>query len=132
MIQETITIASQHEHYWVDITHQVARVAGRAPGASGIAHIFSPHTTAGVCIQENADPPLRDDINRAFTTLFLKKNGWGHCEDNASSHMKTVVTGSGLHVPCADGRLLLVQWQAIYLCEYDGPRKGQVIVTVMV
>ena len=98
--------------------------------AEGLATVFVPHTTAGVAIQENADPPLKQDITSAFARLFPWDGGYKHGEDNAAAHMKALLVGPSVQVPFAKGQLLLGTWQAIYLCEFDGPRQRRAIVHV--
>ncbi len=104
--------------------------AGASGQEEGIVTVFVPHTTAGVTIQENADPPLRGDITRALDRLFPWNGGWSHCEDNAASHMKAVVVGSSVQVILSGGKLVLGTWQDIFLCEFDGPRTRDVIIKV--
>src|SRR5262245_18248282 len=93
---------------WVDITPEVQETVGAAGGPpEGVATVFVPHTTAGITIQENADPPLKRDITRAFDRVFPWDGGWGHCEDNAASHMKAAAVGSSAQVIFSGRKLLL-------------------------
>jgi secondary thiamine-phosphate synthase enzyme len=124
-----LSIQTRHHDDWQDITTPVRDAVTQARFEQGVVHLFVPHTTAGLTIQENADPPLRMDITRAFERLFPWVGDYGHCEDNAAAHMKTALVGSATQVPVEHGKLLLGTWQAIYLCEFDGPRQRDVILT---
>ena len=126
-----IQVRTRGHDDWVDITSQIQDVVREAGGPSeGVVTVFVPHTTAGITIQENADPPLRDDISSALDRIFPWKADWKHCEDNASSHMKAAVVGSSVQVIFSGGELLLGTWQDIFLCEFDGPRTREVIIKV--
>ena len=125
-----IQVRTRSRDDWVDITRQVEEAAIASELPEGVVTVFIPHTTAGVTIQENADPPLREDITRALDRLFPREGGYSHCEDNAASHMKATVVGSSIQVVFSGGSLLLGTWQDIYLCEFDGPRTREVIIKV--
>jgi len=127
MIQK-IKVQSRNRDDWVDITSQVEKAVRECGLPEGVATVFVPHTTAGITIQENADPPLRGDITRALDRVFPWSGGWNHCEDNAASHMKTTVVGSSVQVIFSGGKLFLGTWQNIFLCEFDGPRTRNVII----
>ncbi len=129
MIQQ-FSVRTRSRDDWVDITGEVDKILKGCGLSEGVATVFIPHTTAGITIQENADPPLRDDISRALDRIFPWKGGWRHCEDNAASHMKTTVVGSSVQVIFSEGKLLLGTWQNIFLCEFDGPRTRKVVVKV--
>jgi len=124
-----IKVRTKAHDDWVDITREVEETVRdpEAP-AEGVATVFVPHTTAGVTIQENADPPLRGDISKALDRIFPWGADWSHCEDNAAAHMKAAVVGSSVQVVFAGGKLLLGTWQDIFLCEFDGPRAREVII----
>jgi len=126
----TIKVQTRDRDDWVDITAE-ARAAVRESGMSeGILTVYIPHTTCGVAIQENADPPLKRDITRALGGLFPWRDSYGHGEDNAAAHMKAVFTGPSVQVPFEKGELMLGTWQDLYLCEFDGPRTRSVIFRV--
>ncbi len=115
---------------WVDITSTVRDVVRGSDLAEGVVTVFVPHTTAGITIQENADPPLKDDITNALDRIFPWRGSYGHCEDNAASHMKTCLMGSSAQVVFEGRELILGTWQNIFLCEFDGPRTRQVVIRV--
>jgi secondary thiamine-phosphate synthase enzyme len=112
----------------VDITDRVARLVGQAEG-HGLAFIYVPHTTAGITIQENADPDVQHDLLLKLESLVPKGEAYyQHNEGNSDSHVKTALVGNSVQVLVERGRLVLGQWQGIYLCEFDGPRERTVLV----
>jgi len=116
---------------FVDITAEVNR-ALRAEGVSeGVCHIFVPHTTAGVTINENADPDVTRDILATLAALVPRDGRYRHAEGNSDAHVKASLMGSSALVPVQGGRLTLGTWQAVYLCEFDGPRRRRCIVTAI-
>lgn len=126
-----ITVQSRQRVELIDITSQVQELIAQYKITSGACLIFVPHTTAGVFINENADPDVERDILAALSRLVPHKGDYFHREGNSDAHIKTVLTGSSVLVPIAQGRLDLGTWQAIYFAEFDGPRRRQVIVTFL-
>ncbi|MEJ5349783.1 MAG: secondary thiamine-phosphate synthase enzyme YjbQ [Desulfosoma sp.] len=114
----------------VDITSSVAEKVREAGIADGICFIYVPHTTAGVTINEGADPAVMDDVLRTLDHLIPWTAHYRHTEGNAAAHIKTTLTGSSVSVLVEKGRLLLGTWQRIFLCDYDGPRTRTVHVGV--
>jgi secondary thiamine-phosphate synthase enzyme len=127
MIQQ-FSIKTRSRDDWIDLTATVRQIVRECGLDEGIATVFIPHTTAGVTIQENADPPLRDDITRTLDRIFPWHGAYQHCEDNAAAHMKTCYMGSSVQVIFENGALILGTWQNIFLCEFDGPRTRNVVV----
>jgi len=116
----------------VEITDRVARALRQAGAGSGAVLVFSPHTTAGIAIQENADPDVRHDVLLALENAVparAARGAYRHAEGNTDAHVKSALVGSSQWVPVEDGRLVLGTWQGIYLCEFDGPRHRQVHLT---
>ena len=110
----------------IDITEEVNRVLPQSIPC-GICHIFCPHTTAGITINENVDPDVRFDILKKLDLLVPRKEGfYRHAEGNSAAHVKASLLGNTVTVPVRNGRLRLGTWQGIYLCEFDGPRTRQV------
>lgn len=107
-----------------------APVAAAVPhGLSGICHVFCLHTTAGLTINENADPDVVHDILGELERLVPWRNpAFRHGEGNSAAHVKAMLTGAAVTVPVHAGRLQLGTWQGIYFCEFDGPRDRQVLV----
>lgn len=129
-MQKVIQIETRSHDDWRDITAQVQACVDQSQEADGVVTVFVPHTTAGVAIQENADPPLKTDITNALARLFPWEGDYRHGEDNAAAHMKAMLAGPSVQVPFAKKRLLLGTWQAIYFCEFDGPRQRRVVIHV--
>ncbi len=116
----------------LDITDEVRRVVRDSRVKEGIVVVFVPHTTAGVMIQEGADPDVRRDLLAKLDRLIPKdEDFYKHAEGNSDSHLKALLTGSSAQLILEQGRLILGQWQAIYLCEFDGPRTREVVVKVV-
>jgi secondary thiamine-phosphate synthase enzyme len=117
----------------VEITGEVRRVVRESGAAEGLCALFVRHTTAAVTVNENADPDVQRDMLHALRTL-LPQHGMNfrHGEENSDAHVKTSLVGPSVTVPFSGGELLLGRWQGIYLCEFDGPREREVVVTMIV
>ena len=122
-----ISVSTPSREVLVDITRQVQEaVAMSEPALTGMVGVFVPHTTAGVTINEGADPAVARDIVEALARLVPRNAGYRHGEGNADAHVKASLIGSHVAVPVEDGRLRLGTWQSIYLAEFDGPRTRRV------
>ncbi|NQU41267.1 MAG: YjbQ family protein [Lentisphaerae bacterium] len=119
---KTLTLQTNGRTHFVDITAQVAAAAQELGIDQGILTIFVPHTTAGVTINENADPDVTADMELVLDRMVPWSGGYAHGEGNTAAHVKASMMGSSAHVIVADGKLQLGIWQAIYFCEFDGPR----------
>jgi secondary thiamine-phosphate synthase enzyme len=126
----TFQVTSRRRAELVDITERVAEAVERSGVAEGLCHVFVPHTTAGVTINEGADPDVAADIVSHLTELVPKEAAFEHAEGNSDSHIKAVLVGSSCSAPVRGGKLGLGTWQAIFLCEWDGPRTRNVEVAV--
>jgi secondary thiamine-phosphate synthase enzyme len=115
----------------IDITDEVQNIVSKSKVKEGICFIFCPHTTAGLTINENADPAVRRDIINALNKLLPENAGYAHTEGNADSHIKSSLLGSSLTVFVEHGQLALGTWQGIYFCESDGPRSREIWVKVI-
>ena len=115
---------------FIDITRKVAEIVRRSQVKQGICQVFVPHTTAGVTINENADPDVVDDLLSALNTMAPALR-YRHGEGNSPAHLKSLLTGSSVMVPVEAGILQLGTWQGIYFCEYDGPRQRKVQVQII-
>ncbi len=116
----------------VDLTAQLQKLAATEGLQDGMMIVFVPHTTAGVCINENADPTVKSDVLTKLESLMPKQEPYyRHAEGNSDSHVKTILTGNSVTLLIDNGRILLGQWQAVYLAEFDGPRKRDVIVKLV-
>lgn len=126
----TFDVTTRRRSQLVDITKRVAEVVERSGITDGACHVFIPHTTAGVTINEGADPDVARDIESHLQELVPKEAAFEHEEGNSDSHIKTVLVGPSCLAPVRGGRLSLGTWQAIFLCEWDGPRTRRVEVGV--
>lgn len=105
----------------LDITLSIEKYTSEVM-TDGIAVVYSPHTTAGITINENADPSVKKDIIGSLNKIVPFKDNYTHMEGNSDAHIKATLTGLSVSVPVINGRLALGTWQGIYFCEYDGPR----------
>lgn len=128
---EKFTIVTRNRSEMIDITEKVRGALFSSSVRSGICQVFTPHTTAGLTINENADPDVRADITESLNRLVPWKAGYSHAEGNSAAHIKATLTGSSVTAPVEDGRLVIGTWQCIYFCEFDGPRTRTVIVNVI-
>ena len=117
---------------FVEITDRVERQVAASGVVEGLCYVFIPHTTAGVTINENADPDVRRDMVHALERMVPRDDPtYRHAEGNSAAHVKASMMGFSAVVPVAQGRLVLGTWQGIYLCEFDGPRRRQALVSVV-
>lgn len=125
------TISTEKEAQFIDITGLVQRAVAESGVEQGIALVFVPHTTAGVTINENADPDVVHDLLLGLDRAFPKSPAYRHGEGNSHAHLKASAMGSSVTVLLEAGRLTLGTWQGIYFCEFDGPRQRQVYISVL-
>ncbi len=123
---KTLTIQTRARSAFVDITAEVQAAVKELGVRAGAITVFVPHTTAGITINENADPDVASDIQAALDKMVPWRGPYRHGEGNAAAHVKAGLMGSSVRVLVEDGRLRLGTWQAIYFCEFDGPRSRQV------
>jgi len=127
---QTLKVKTSSRVEMVDITAQVAEAVRDEGIDDGLAVVFVPHTTAGVTINENADPDVARDIRRHLDKLVPPGAGYAHAEGNADAHIKSSLFGPSLVLIVSGGRPVLGTWQAVYFCEGDGPRRRKVHVAV--
>ena len=121
-----ISVISNRDCELINITGQINALIP-AHIKYGICHIFCQHTTAGLTINENADPDVKHDLLRKLDALIPKnENYYRHCEGNSAAHLKSSLFGVSLAIPIRNGKLHLGTWQGVYFCEFDGPRSRQV------
>lgn len=116
---------------FIDITDLVNEQIRREKVQNGIAVVFVPHTTAGITINENADPDVVEDMLSALNKVFPVKGDYRHYEGNSHAHIKASLMGSSLTVIIENGRIKLGTWQGIYFCEFDGPRNRKVYIKII-
>lgn len=125
---KTLKVRSHQREELVEITEQVERELAQSDTNEGIVVLYVQHTTAGLTVNENADPDVPRDMLHAFRTLIPQHGmGFRHGEENSDAHIKATLVGSSVTVPFKAGKLLLGRWQGIFLCEFDGGRERQVI-----
>jgi len=121
MIQ--ISINTTRRSQMIDITAPVREAVKKAGLEDGLCLVFVPHTTAGITINENADPDVAADMQAVLSRLVPAQAGYAHTEGNADAHVKASLLGSSVAVPVENGDLALGTWQGIFFCEFDGPRR---------
>lgn len=127
-IKRTTTAATQ----MLNITDDVADIVSKAEVKDGIVVVYSLHTTCGIRINENTDPVLKNDIVNALSVIFPKNHPWyEHKGGNADAHIKATITGESATILIENWQMKLGRWQAIYLCEFDGPRDREFLVKVL-
>jgi len=130
-IQKELGISTKSRNQMIDITGHVASMVERSGIREGDVVVFCPHTTAAVTINENADPDVVHDVLLTLSELLPQRRaGYRHGEGNSDAHCKSSLVGCSIQVLVQDGRLWLGTWQAIYFCEFDGPRPRRVLVQV--
>lgn len=127
MLKE-LTINTPREGF-IDITSQVSEIVRQSQRETGLCHVFIPHTTAGVTINENADPDVVDDMLAALDRM-VPELAYKHGEGNSRAHVKASMIGSSVSIPIVGKGLYLGTWQGIYFCEFDGPRRRRICVTM--
>ncbi len=131
MFTKTIDVRTGSRDEMVDITAEVASAVGESGVADGMATVYVPHTTAGVTINENADPSVVHDMLAALDQAVPWRQGfYRHGEGNSAAHVKSSLVGCSARVLVGAGRLVLGTWQGIYFCEFDGPRSRRAIIAV--
>lgn len=126
-----IEIRTGRREELVDITRRVAEAVAGAGVAEGIAHVWCPHTTAAITVNEAADPSVARDIVAGLSRMVPRDAGWQHAEGNSDAHLKASLLGASASVPVSGGRLALGTWQGVFFCEFDGPRSRRVEVRVV-
>ncbi len=128
MTRCSVTTSSRSE--MVEITEKVADAVVASGVKEGIATVYVPHTTAGVTINENADPDVVADMLAALDRMVPRMASYRHGEGNADAHIKSALIGHSVCVPVSQGRLVLGTWQGIFFCDFDGPRSRHVQIDV--
>jgi len=128
---EKINLKTNSRIELIDITEKIQAIVANNKTKDGVCFIFCPHTTAGLTINENADPSVRHDIINSLNKLVPVGGGYTHSEGNSDSHIKSSLFGAALNIFVEGGRLALGTWQGIYFCESDGPRQREVWVKIL-
>jgi secondary thiamine-phosphate synthase enzyme len=127
---KTISLKTRQPVEFIDITEQVAQAVTESKVRDGLCTVFVPHTTAGLTINENADPDVREDIIAVLNKLIPAAGAYRHLEGNSHAHIKSSLLGHSHTVIVQGGEMQLGTWQGIYFCEFDGPRSREVWVRI--
>ncbi|MCL4490693.1 MAG: secondary thiamine-phosphate synthase enzyme YjbQ [Nitrospirae bacterium] len=130
-MHRTLNVKSRSKTEFIDITEEVRELIKESGIESGICYIYAPHTTAGITINEGADPSVKRDIIAALNKLVPFEGDYQHMEGNSAAHIKSTLVGASQSVMVEDGKPLLGTWQSIYFCEFDGPRHRRVLVRII-
>jgi len=114
-----------------DITSEVQGAVSSSGVKDGVCYVFAPHTTAGITINEHADPSVVQDISERLGIMVPQEGSYRHLEGNAPAHIKTSLVGSSQMLLIEGGRLVLGTWQGLFFCEFDGPRQRSVLVKIV-
>ncbi|HKP71357.1 MAG TPA: secondary thiamine-phosphate synthase enzyme YjbQ [Pyrinomonadaceae bacterium] len=127
-----IKVRSREREQLVEFTDEVRRHLRESGARAGVCVLYVQHTTAGLTINENADPDVPRDMLQHLRKLIPQHGaGFHHDEENSDAHIKTTLVGTSLTIPFHDGELLLGRWQGIFLCEFDGGRERQIILQLI-
>lgn len=130
--QDELAVQTESRSQMLDITEQVTRAVQASGIRQGVAVVYVPHTTAGVTINENADPDVTHDVLAALDAAVpWRQPFYEHGEGNSAAHVKSSLVGCAQTLLVTDGQLVLGTWQGVYFCEFDGPRSRRAIVRVM-
>lgn len=128
---EQFSVRTNKRVEFVKITNQVQQIVNESGVREGICYVYVPHTTAGVTINEGADPDVVRDMTMEINKIVPFEDGYLHAEGNSAAHIKTSMMGTTATVFVEKGQLALGTWQSIYFCEFDGPRNRHVLVRVI-
>jgi secondary thiamine-phosphate synthase enzyme len=128
---EILRVKTTRRTQLLDVTQAVERTVAQSGVVTGICYVYVPHTTAGVMINEHADPDVATDQEGVFDRLVPHSGPYRHAEGNTDSHVKAVMVGASQLVFVEKGKLALGAWQGIFLCEFDGPRERKIWVKVV-
>ncbi|KFO66381.1 hypothetical protein ER57_15300 [Smithella sp. SCADC] len=126
-----ISVQTRSRFEMLDITAEVQKAVGEEKIESGICLIYTPHTTAAVTINENADPDVSRDILAALDKAVPLNANYRHMEGNSAAHVKSSLVGASELVIIEKGRIVLGTWQSIFFCEFDGPRTRKVFISII-
>lgn len=127
----SVAVRTHRREELVDITPGIAEIVALSGVAEGVAHVWCPHTTTAVTVNEAADPSVARDIIAGLARMVPREGGWEHREGNSDAHLKAALLGPSVCIPVARGALTLGTWQGIFFCEFDGPRSRRVEVRVI-
>ena len=127
----TIDLTTQHQMQLIDVTSHVRNHLRDTGVQEGLALVYTPHTTAAVTINENADPDVVRDLITGLNKLVPFNDNYRHVEGNSAAHIKSTLVGASETVPVTNSELVLGTWQGIYFCEFDGPRRRRLHIQII-
>lgn len=127
----TLSLETRHREEFINLTARLEAWVGQQGFREGALLVYSPHTTAGLTINEGADPDVKRDLLVHLAHLVPEHGDYRHAEGNSDAHLKASLMGSSVTIPVTDGKLQLGTWQAVYFCEFDGPRSRTVLVQAL-
>jgi len=128
---ETIQVNTPDHCVMLDVTDLISRMVQGSGIRSGLCVVYIPHTTAGIMVNEGADPAVMDDVMSTLDKMVPWRGGYKHTEGNSAAHIKTILVGGSTHIIIDSGRLMLGTWERIFLCEFDGPRTRKIRIKLM-
>ena len=128
---ERISVRTHKRCELVDITEEIQKLIIKSKIADGTLHVYCPHTTAAVTVNENCDPSVRTDISTTLSELVPHQGNYEHSEGNADAHVKASIVGCERTLFVEEGKICFGTWQGVYLCEFDGPRSREVWVKII-
>jgi secondary thiamine-phosphate synthase enzyme len=127
----SLSISTSQQTEFLDITREVEEAASKAQISDGLALVYCPHTTAGITINEGADPAVSEDIQKHLNQMVPFQGPYRHGEGNSPAHIKASLIGSSVSVMIENSRLILGRWQSLFFCEFDGPRNRKVLIKII-
>ncbi len=124
----SIPVKTSNKEEIIDITEEIEK---HIEIENGFIYIYCPHTTAGITINENYDPDVKEDVIRSLNNIVRELPSFKHMEGNSTAHVKSILTGKTLQIAVDNGKLVLGRWDGIYFCEFDGPRKRELMVRIV-
>lgn len=127
---KTLNVKSKAKTEFIDITEELGKAIKESGVKDGTCYLYVPHTTAGITINEGADPTVKRDILTTLNRIIPFEGDYQHMEGNSAAHMKSTIVGVSLFVLIEDGKPLLGTWQSVYFCEFDGPRHRRLLIKI--
>ncbi|UCG31352.1 MAG: YjbQ family protein [candidate division WOR-3 bacterium] len=126
-----ISVGTKKRQQMVDITGEIQKFVSQAEMVDGVVHVYCPHTTAAVTVNENYDDSVQHDINETLANLIPHHANYAHTEGNSDAHIKAALMGSSRTLFIEEGKLSFGSWQGIFLCEFDGPRTREIWIRII-